>query len=387
MARSKPLIFRLTRWTTTLVVAASMGVTSRSWGQYLLSSVTALDVPVDARSIGMGESFSGVPGDLSAVMYNPAGLSDMHGVQASYSFRSLNWLSGFTDFEYHSAALAFSTPLFAVGILYTRADQGNSNVVSTTGSDVIGAIESHSDLLAVGVARPIVGGLSCGLTIKGFTDGMTVTAGDPGLFFQTYGCFLVDIGAMYTLAGLMGDERVQDSYSAGISLQNFGSDLREQMSLYHIPPPPSVLIRVPRYFRLGVSCTLNLLPSNEGGLDPVRLLLSGGYRNLLNPTDYQSGQRDFWGWGVEATAYEMVILRMGGYIDGVNSIYGPRGVPALRYGAGIAVPMARLGASIPLTLRFDFAAIPIQQIFFSTIQSKSTLTAVTFGVAYDKSIF
>ena len=388
MARSRHLTFRMIRRSAAWIAAISTIVCAQSRSQQVLSPVTALDIPADSRSVGLGEGFAGIPANLWALSYNPAGLSGLNGVEASYAYRSWNWLRDFPDLDYHSAAVAFSTPLFNVGIQYTRADQGEFNVTNGSDPQAIGRIENHSDMLALGFARPIVDGLSCGLAVKGFAEGYTATAGDPGLFFQTYGSFCVDIGMMYTGADLTNDDRIQSSYSVGASLQNFGSELHEQLSFFHIPPGPAETVRLPRYFRFGASYCVKVLSTSESSLDPAQVVVSVGYRNLLNPLDSQSGNRDFWGWGLEISAYEILTLRMGGYISGITWIYGSKGSAALRYGGGIAIPLAKLGTGLPVTIRLDVAAITVPLTgFVLSDQVRNTLPAFSFGIVYDKSIF
>jgi len=383
MARVFPATPRLILWLPALVSAVFFVTGERIRAQTVLNSANALDVPTDAQSIAMGESFTGVPAYLPAIIYNPAGLAGISGVQASYSYRSQHWLSFLSELDYHSAALAFSIPLFAVGIFYTRSDLGSADVIDRNTLAVIGQVESHSDMLAIGFGRSFTPQLSCGITVKGYSEEETTTGGNPGLSYQSYGSFMVDIGALYTVSGLMGDARFRDIYSAGISLQNFGSDLREQISLYDAPPSPSVLIRIPRYLRFGISCSLDILPAEQGGFVPVRIVATGAYRNLLNPSAYQAGDRDVWGWGLEVSAYELVTLRMGASINGVSSLFGPKGSPMLRYGAGITVPLPRFGASVPLTVRFDYAAIPVQHMYlYNPAESKTVLPALTVSAEY-----
>ncbi len=356
-----------------------------------LSPTTALDIAVDARSIGLGESLAGMPGDMSALTYNPAGLSGITGVRAGYSYRSFRWFADNQNRRYLSGSFAFSTPACTFGLLYNRAQMGVAQVTALStapaGYSDIGSIEMYSNMLAIGVAREITDGLSCGVALKGFDEQYRGAGGDPGLFYESQGCFLVDVGLQYRLPGLLTtDAGANDAFTAGAALQNFGTDLREQMSVAHQTPPPSVIVRVPRYVRIGFAYAIRVESGETGALTPLDIVFTGSYRNLLNPGAAQNGTRDTWGWGLESTLYEIIAVRLGGLLDGAGSIYGAKGTLAFRYGGGVRLPLEHLGAHLPLTVGFECAAIPVRNPGYVTL-ARTILPAFSLNVRYDESAF
>lgn len=350
--------------------------------------VTALDVRIDPRSAAMGESFIGVPGDVTAPLENPAGLSSISGIRAFYAHRADNWFTQRPDAAYHSAALAFSLPFGTIGLLYNRANAGAFPVFGSTTPEQIGTVENHTNMLAIAFGRTIIGGLSGGVSVKGFDDHYDGKDGDPGLFYESQGCFLLDLGLLYTVPGALDGNQMVDEFTAGVALQNFGTALREQISYEHTTPPPSHEERLPRYLRIGGSYALTILPGDPEALRPARLLCSFEYRNIINPAADQGNKRDYWGLGFEASLYEILSLRTGAYSGGSWTIYGKKGTPAIRYGMGLAVPLVRLGIDLPLTALFDFAAIPLQDLpEFPNLQAKKTLAVYAIGLRYETSAF
>ncbi len=352
--------------------------------QQTLPPMSALDSPVDARSVGMGESFAGVPGDGSASFYNPAGLGWISGIRAGYGYRSGKWIRDLNQ-QYYSGTMVVSTPLATIGVLYHRSNMGPFDVVTLESfPSSSGSLSYKSNLLTVSFARVIAEGLSAGVSIKGFDEKYVTSSGDPGLFYESQGCFLFDLGIQYTAAGLFREPGFDNVFTGGISIQNFGTDLKEQMSIGNTTTPPAEIVRVPRYVRVGISYVMTIHPGDPDALTPLKLLLSGAYRGLLNPTDWEHDKRDYWGWGLEAAMFECVTLRMGSYLDGAGSVYGAKATPALRYGAGLALPITRLGVPVPLTVRVDYAAIPLQsEGWFSTVQVTRSLPVYTVGVTYE----
>ncbi len=88
------------------------------------------EVPSDPRSIAMGESFSGLPGNQAALMYNPAGLVGMTGIRASYNQRNLNWFS--EEIYFYGVQASVAVPFGVFAAHYNRFSLG-SFLVTTPG--------------------------------------------------------------------------------------------------------------------------------------------------------------------------------------------------------------------------------------------------------------
>src|SRR5512140_2415051 len=118
---------------------------------YVQAGIDPLDVPVDARTVAMGESFVAVPGNIMALMYNPATLSLAAGARASYSQRTLDWSSVTSDIRYHAGTAEVRIPAGTIGVLYNRLNLGTMDVPSTT-SPEMGALNYYHHMLAIGFA-------------------------------------------------------------------------------------------------------------------------------------------------------------------------------------------------------------------------------------------
>jgi hypothetical protein len=360
--------------------------------QFVSTGQYALDVPVDARTIAMGESFVALPANSMALMENVAGLSGLHGVGAMYSHRQFDWLPWLGDSRYVSAGGFLCSDFGTLAVLYNRFTLGSVVVTSPAGPSTTLQTESHNHFLSVGFARQLTEHLSAGIALKGYTQVVTVVAGDAeGFSYQATGSFMADLGLLYSLPVLLDLGPMDNTATLGLSLQNFGTDFRESVSSVSSPAPPeSYLVKLPRYLRFGVSYSLLVPPISRDELTPCSITLTGEYRGLLNPDESQESDRDFWGFGAEFTILEIVTGRIGGYIEPYTSIYGSRAVPALRYGIGVTIPFKRLGLDVPLRISVDYAGIPLSErtaLFSFMGNPKSTLRAFSLEVVYTDAVF
>jgi hypothetical protein len=118
----------------------------------------------------------------------------------------------------------------------------------------------------------------------------------------------------------------------------------------------------------------------------VKILITGEYRDLLNPGQRQEDESDYWGFGFEALVYEVVSARIGGFLTPTNSIYGDRGVPQLRYGFGLRAPLQQLGIAAPFTINVDYSGIPITvSPYWKDLNT--TLKAFSLQIAYEGDLF
>ncbi len=96
------------------------GMTGHAYSQPGLGGYP-FDSPADPRSFAMGESFTALPSNPSALMYNPAGLAGLTGLRVSYSQRSLATNS---DWTLRSFNAAIGTPIGSFAAQYNRDSYG-----------------------------------------------------------------------------------------------------------------------------------------------------------------------------------------------------------------------------------------------------------------------
>lgn len=348
-----------------------------------IAQLNSLTTPVDARTIALGESFAGMRGDLATMFYNPAGIASIEGIHATYSQRSLDWISYLADFRYSSLQTAVQTPIAVFGAFYSRLSYGELTVATSADPLGYGKARPYDHTLGVvGAFKPLPG-FDVGVSVKGFQyvdlpaapegrDGVTETS--------TSWAIMVDLGALYTRA-LTGGPFSHD-LSVGVSLQNFGSDVVSSGSGNSTSSEQPA-----RFLRLGVSYSVAVLPPSENGIIPCRLTATGEYRNILNTRYYANGERDYYGWGVELTGFEILALRAGWFLSNIDWIYGTAAEPKVRYGAGVHLPMHKLGLGVPLAIRADYAVIKLRDAYGWLGDAKTSLNAFTIGMSYEGNLF
>jgi hypothetical protein len=360
-----------------VLLAAHLVLTSAANAQ-----LNSLTTPVDGRTIALGESFTGTRGDLGTMFYNPAGIAGIEGAQATYSYRHMDWISYLEDFNYFSVQAALQTPFAVFGAFYNRQSYGNLAITGPTAPEPIGTLSPYDHTIGLTGAVTIVPGLDVGASVKGFqyvdlpvgleADAMVTTG-------TSSWAIMFDLGALYTISLTTGS--VHHDIGIGSSLQNFGSNVVIEQGSSSISDQPA------RYVRVGLSYSASLDPLTEGGLTPCRLTATGEYRNILNSQYFANEERDYYGWGVELWGFEVLALRAGWFLSNINWIYGNAGEPMFRYGVGVHFPLYRLGLSVPLAIRGDYAVITLRDEYGWLGDTRTSLSAFTVGVSYEGNLF
>jgi len=361
-----------------LLLAAPFIATSTAMAQ-----LNSLTTPIDGRTVALGESFTGMRGDLATMFYNPAGIAGIEGIHATYSQRSMDWISYLSDFRYSSIQSVVQTPIAVFGAFYNRLSYGELTVSSPTSPEGIGKTSPYDQTLGVTGAITAFPGFDLGLSVKGFQYVDLPTGGGGGQGVTTNStswAVMVDVGALYTLSLASGP--FSHDLGVGASLQNFGSNAVMSAGNGN----PTVSEQPARFLRLGVSYSIAIVSPSENSLTPCRLTATGEYRNILNTQYSANGERDYYGWGVELWGFEILALRAGWFLSNVDWIYGTAGEPKARYGAGVHLPMHKLGLSVPLAIRADYAVIKLRDAYGWLGDTKSSLNAFTIGVSYEGNV-
>ncbi len=359
---------------------------------FVQTGLNSIDTPVDPRSIAMAESFVALRNNSMALMYNPAGLASARGVSLSYSHRRLNWLDDLSSTKYFALATSIQTPIVNIGLLYNRFEQGEFIITGPESPEEAGRAKVYDYVLGLGVARSFGNHWDIGLTVKTYNVVETITGASIPVYplETTHRPYLLDFGVIYSHPDVIRTESSDDEFAVAVALQNFGTDFKIKAAGFRSDSSPPMMIetllKLPRYLRFGVSYSLTIMPQSKEKLTPFKFLITGEYRNFLNPGTYQKADRDFWGLGIEATFLDILAARVGGYIAPYSSIYGERATPHFRYGVGVNLPLARIGVDSPISIRMDYAGIPVRNPSFSRVEN-STLKAFCFGLTYEEEIF
>ncbi len=362
---------------------------SRAQGSGTYSS---LDVTFDPRSVSLGEATVALAGSYDAFGSNPAGLSNVQGAWLSYDYRGMEWTRslGLDDMRYRSWELGARTPLGTIAVAYRRQDLGEFAVSTMESPEGVGTLKAYNHEFGLAWAYDLLPTLSVGAVAKTYTDVQTTTdaTGGSSSGFETQRPYLLDLGMQYHCGALFGKGRVTDAASLGISLQNFGTDYRIKMTSA-LPEGFSFdeFAPLPRTLRLGVAYHLSLRnPSSDSG-SVLQLNLLGEYRNVLN--SYPTEHDYHWGWGLELTAYELFTVRLGGYFQPYQSVYGGDRVVAIRFGAGLHLPARLLAEDLPpVVLNIDYAAIPLYRVDPDIFpNSAGTANVFSLRVEYETNLF
>jgi hypothetical protein len=165
-----------------------------------------LKIPIGTRAVGMGEAFTALANDSSALYWNPAGLSLMNQKEATFMHSDLME-------SVHYEHLAYAAPMdnFAVAGNFSYLGYGDIAGYDNSGVD-IGNVSAYSYQLNGGLSRlfgPLALGVSGGLIHQTLADDSANT-------------FSANLGALYTLNA----HPWKADYRFGLAVQNLGPGLK-----------------------------------------------------------------------------------------------------------------------------------------------------------------
>jgi hypothetical protein len=270
-----------------------------------------LRVEPSARTSGMSGSFCSVADDLSAVIFNPAGL-----VQLKHTSLSFTHFSSFADtcYEYIGGGMPFGKGAAALSVQcgYTL----DFDEIDEFG-DKIGTVPNFDFVLTGSYGFFVLPQVSLGANIKGFYSKLYL--------YQKVG-FAADAGVFVMLA--------QNPYTrAGAVLQNVGA----QSAYISISDP------LPTNIKAGISTKIKIQGIGN-------LLISTDVNRLLGKDELPT--LDF---GLEAEIYDVMIIRAGyGFRHDMANVSVGLGVllQKVRFSYSY-VPFDVLGAAHRLTLDIE----------------------------------
>ncbi len=216
-----------------------------------------LNISLGARPVAMGDSFTGVPGDIYSIYYNPAGLFAVDRMQGSFMHAS--WLG---QASYGNLLFAYPEDNFTAGLMVNYM-----GVKKVTGLDEYGfkTGEDHtpSDMAVTGsFALSPLNRLSAGINLKYIRS--VLTEDDSG------NAFALDIGGQYAF--------IDGDLVGGLSLKNLGT----QMEIGSSHPLP-LKVSAGGIYRVRD----DLLAAMDISLTKAKFVVSAGgeYSRDLGPVD------------------------------------------------------------------------------------------------------
>lgn len=318
------------------------------------SGAEFLRVGLGARPAGLGDTFTGLADDVTAAMWNPAGLGQIERIEISGMHMA--WL-GDTAYEYLGAAL----PLGGLGTLAFSGAYVNVPSFDSTGgvSTAQGAASDGMAALSFGgsMAKLVPGGDE----YRGLYYGATVK-----YIFRSLGGWVdpaTGSGASYSASAIAGD--------AGM-LYRYSRDVTVGASLLHFGQPVTFLgdeaDALPLTLRGGFAWRAFESPSFEA------LVVA----DVVKPMDADGGtfaDGTWWGAGLETRILRILSLR-GGYrksADGARIVGGgginigmfsldgavtPLGDFGTGWRAGLTVKLGKVQARMASPQNVTAAALP-----------------------------
>jgi len=161
-----------------------------------------LSQAIDARAVGMAESFTAMHGSVSCLHYNPAGLANLSENQVLLMYQR-----GIAEDNLAVVDVGIPSPMgtFAAGLLYYN--MGNIELIDTSGNER--TVNAQTDyLVTVSYSYPVVRTVSVGLNAKMLQS--TLVEEEKGT------AYAVDLGVLCLINKL----------NVGLAVQNIGSEMK-----------------------------------------------------------------------------------------------------------------------------------------------------------------
>jgi hypothetical protein len=274
-----------------------------------------------ARTIRLGNAYTGVAEGTEAIYYNIAGLADLTGYSALYS-NGHGFAFFIEDTRLNDYAIAFPLPNEIGSIGISLQTFTAPNLSSDFGLD----------LYSLGYARKIINNLSAGLTINYYhLSANSTSASDPDMLNKITGSsFDINLGILYELP-LQIKLTENDKFKIGLQLKNI---LNSQLQ-FNEDVEGNYLFQD---LRIGLSYSYQPNFDKVYDLDPLKILFSFDAVFQGSKYDYTEWQPNY---GIEATILEILQLSYGR--ENENQIketysYSPQH-PVNRYGFGLNIPI------------------------------------------------
>jgi long-subunit fatty acid transport protein len=171
-----------------------------------------LKIPVGARPVGMGEAYGAVADDANAIYYNPAGIANINGFEATF-MHDARWLG----MRYEYTAFVVPVPKGVIGLGISYFSSGELEGMDVSGNPT-GDFSAYDFSLAVSYALEMSDAFSLGTNLKYVVEKIEEESGSS---------FCLDFGGLY-LTPIEG-------VSLGMSLQNLGKAMKLVERSYPLP--------------------------------------------------------------------------------------------------------------------------------------------------------
>ncbi len=230
------------------------------------SGLAFLKIGVGSRASALGEAYTALANDPTAIYWNPAGLSAAPGAQLAFTY--LNWLE---SIKHDFAAVSFPALRGKLGLALTMQSIPEIELRDKPSTEPISTLDARSLAVALAYARPLGAQLAAGVSVKYLYE---------KIYLQSTSGFALDVGANW--------QTPIPRLHVGASLQNLGS---MSALLQEKPTLPSLL-------RFGAAFDYQ----NRSGATVATLAVD-------NTIYFQGG--NYTGAGIEISPLKEIALRTG----------------------------------------------------------------------------
>jgi hypothetical protein len=349
----------------------------------IFSGFSSLESAIDAEQVAMGESFVAYLSGLTSFKHNPATLTGLTYPTAYYSNRDNEIHNAFDNSYFYEFGLSFVNPAGVSNINYSRFNAIETDIMDINLENQ-GKLLIYDQIISLSHGYQFDQALSIGMALKWVDLDWQVTDGSGDFSYSSTPAVIGDIGATYQLTGLFSNKNINDSLVLGISIQNFGSDLKYETSLA-VGSENETVYQMPRFLKIGLSYGFSALSQNQ--MPVFEYLLTAQYGRLLNPKEYDEGNADIGGIGTKVRFWEILELNIGGLYQSSYSFYANEDVFNMRYGFAINLPFKRLGWNAPITAKVSYTHVPVNQatILFNDMEKR--VTVITGQISYNVDVF
>ncbi|MEN3038229.1 MAG: PorV/PorQ family protein [Candidatus Kryptonium sp.] len=297
------------------------------------TSAQFLKIGIGARAIGMGGAFNSIADDISAIYWNPAGLSRIVG-RGEATFNYVDWLM---DIKYSFAAFALNLGnLGTIGMQISSLTMGEMEVRTVEMPDGTGErFKAGGLMMGISYSRQLTDRFAIGFNAKYVRE---------YIWHEVAQGFALDFGTLYVTPFLNG-------MRIGASMSNYGTKMqltgRDLIIIYTVGGGTGNNINafiqtdkfeMPLIFRVGLS---NDFIKTESQRLTTAI-------DAIHPND----NTEYVNLGVEYSFKEIFFLR-GGY----KSLFEKGGEQRYTFGAGIRYALAKGVAFVVDYAYLDFGRL------------------------------
>ncbi len=292
--------------------AVSGSTTGETFVKVGAAGAQFLKIPIGARGNGLAGAYSSLCNDLTSVFWNPAGLADVKGISADFSYTQ--WFAGFN----HSFG-AFALPIganFTTALSLVSLNSGDIEITTLEKPNGTGLNYQVNDIaIAFTVAGYLTDQFSFGITAK-YINNTISNLSSTGIAF--------DVGTMYE-TGIRGIRLGFSIFNLGLKQAYSGQDLNKSKKLFdalNAAPLDIAYIAssysLPLIFRAGIS-------SEVWKTEDHSVVAAADFITLSDTPEHYS-------LGAEYTYKKFLSLRAG-YQFGTD-VFGLSGGVGLKYFGG-----------------------------------------------------